>query len=384
MKIITAATIICAGAVLAGCGSRGNSNAMETNNDDQLLTVLVGSYSHPGDTALRAYSFDVAEGDMDFICGIPVSNASYFTQAPSGMIYTVSESDEAGSSVTAIRPTGKFSIPEVVNALPVGSSSPCYITVSPDGRFVVTANYGGGTAAVFPIAEDGSIRPRKELIEFSGRGPVADRQEQSHPHCIAFTPDSKFMLVDDLGTDQIHQFSLKEGGDSLVGAIPDKDVEIIAGSGPRHIVFNKKGNMAYLINEISDSVTVLTYDGQTLEPVQYIAADTVGAHGAGDIHLSPDGKYLYASLRLKNDGVATFSVDQETGLLTHKGHTPTLGHPRNFTISLDGRFMLVASRDGNAVQLFAIDQATGSLTDTGKKIEVDKPVCVKFIDPAAK
>ena len=113
--------------------------------------------------------------------------------------------------------------------------------------------------------------------------------------------------------------------------------------------------------------------------MQYIAADTVGARGAADIHLSPDGRHLYASLRLKHDGIATFGVDPQTGLLSYVGHTDTLGHPRNFTLTPDGRFMLVASRDGNAVQLFSVDVRSGTLTDTGRTIPIPKPVCVKFV-----
>ena len=141
--------------------------------------------------------------------------------------------------------------------------------------------------------------------------------------------------------------------------------------------------MAYLINEISDSVTVLRYNGHTLEPVQYIAADTAEAHGAGDIHLSPDGRHLYVSLRLRHEGIATFAVDEATGLLTLKGHTPTGGHPRNFAISPGGRLMLVACRDANAVEIYAIDPATGMPAPTGRRIDVPRPVCVKFLRPHA-
>ncbi len=157
------------------------------------------------------------------------------------------------------------------------------------------------------------------------------------------------------------------------------DVRINAGNGPRHIVFNSKGDRAYLINEVSDSVTVLGYKNGILTPLQYIAADTVGAHGAADTHLSPDGRFLYASLRLLNDGIATFSVNPSTGLIEHIGHTPTGGHPRNFTLSPDGSLMLVAARDADAVEIYAIDKETGLPTATGRNISVPRPVCVKFI-----
>lgn len=365
---------------LGSCGGVGSTDSGEGDRTGELLTVLVGSYSEPGDTALRAYSFDPASGEMKYLSSVPVANASYFTQAPSGIIYTVCESDDASASISALRPAGVSDAPVLLNTEPVGSQAPCYINVSPDGRFVVTANYNGSTAAVFPVSTDGSVGQRSALIEFSGSGPVEGRQEKSHPHCIAFTPDGRYMLVNDLGADRIRQFAVSNGTDSLVVSEPVREIEIREGSGPRHIVFNDKGDRAYLINEIGDNVTVLSYDGTELRPIQYIAADTIGAQGAGDIHLSPDGKHLYASLRLKNDGVVTFDVDSVSGMLSYKAHTPTVRHPRNFTLSPDGKMMLVAGRDDNAVQLLAIDAESGIPADTGKKIEVSRPVCVKFVD----
>lgn len=373
--------MMCASLAMVSCS--GNKQVQQPDDSTDNLTLYVGSYSEPGDSALRVYTLDAATGATKCLGVLPVANASYFTQAPSGMIYCVSESDLGNSSVSALRPRGNGVLPEIVGSQPAGGASPCYIAVSPDDRFVVTANYEGGNVSVYPVDRSGALSPMNELISFSGKGPVAERQGQSHPHCIAFTPDGKYMLVDDLGTDRIHQFAVKHNSDSLTAAAPDNDIVIKPGSGPRHIVFNAKGDMAYLINEISDEVTVLKYDGQNLDPVQYIPADTVGAGGAGDIHLSPDGRHLYASLRLKNDGIAVFDVDPSTGLLTHKAHIATAGHPRNFTLTPDGRMMLVACRDGNVVEIFAVDPESGALTKTDRIIDVTKPVCVKIIDPEA-
>ena len=157
------------------------------------------------------------------------------------------------------------------------------------------------------------------------------------------------------------------------------DVNLEPASGPRHICFSKDGRFAYLINEISGKVTTLSYDGKCLTPIQYIEADTVNAQGSADIHLSPDGKFLYASNRLKADGIAIFSVNQETGLLTKAGYQLTGIHPRNFVMTPDGKYLLVACRDSNVVQIFSRDKETGLLVDTGKRIETSKPVCLKFI-----
>lgn len=345
---------------------------------DVCMTLLVGSYSQPGDSALKAYSFCPADASARLLCAAPVSNASFLAIGPDGTIYAASETGAESSTLSTLRfDAGEPSF-EVLGVQAVGGDSPCYVNVTPDGRFVVTANYGDGTVSIFLIGADGVLGQRSRLIRFEGSGPVESRQRGSHPHCIAFTPDGRYMLVDDLGTDRIHQFILIDGDTAPVADRPDFEVVIKPGSGPRHIEFNRSGDTAYLLNEISDSVTVLRYDGAALRPVQYVAADTAQAHGAGDIHLSPDGKRLYASLRLRHEGIATFDVDTSTGLLTYRSHTPTGGHPRNFTISPDGRLMFVACRDADAVEIYAI-APDGSLSKIGS-ISQPRAVFVRLLD----
>lgn len=367
LPVVVSAAVVCGACVSENRGQ---------DNETTFLTLLVGSYSNPGDSALGVYMFNADSMEANLMYKLPVANASFAAVGGDGTVYAVCESDEANSTINTIKADSQTGCLKVVNTVPVGSSSPCYVALSPDGRYVLTADYGGGTVSLFPIS-DGVIVDSVRHIAFEGKGADPLRQASSHAHCVSFTPDGRYMLVDDLGLDCIHQFVV--GGDCLVADEPERRVGIKAGSGPRHIVFNSEGTMAYLINELSDEVAVLKYDGEELKPVQYIAADTVGARGAADIHLSPDGRYLYASLRLKHDGIATFEVNQATGLLAYVGHTPTSGHPRNFTFTPDGRMMLVACRDANEVEIFAVDSATGALTDTGRRILQERPVFVRFI-----
>ncbi len=362
--------------ICASCTGTGKTT--EQSNAGEQYTLMVGSYSEPSDKALRVYRFSTADTTAVMSGALPVSNCSFFTDiTPGGIIYALSEQDSATSSVVSVRFIDGDDMPQVTGRQAVGAESPCYIQIV--DSFAVTANYNGASAAIFPILPDGTLGERSEMLRFSGSGPVEGRQDAPHPHCIAVTPDGKFMLVNDLGTDRIHTFPILPTSTSPVDASAMTDVRINAGNGPRHIVFNSKGDRAYLINEVSDSVTVLGYKNGILTPLQYIAADTVGAHGAAATHLSPDGRFLYASLRLLNDGIATFSVNPSTGLIEHIGHTPTGGHPRNFTLSPDGSLMLVAARDADAVEIYAIDKETGLPTATGRNISVPRPVCVKFI-----
>ena len=145
------------------------------------------------------------------------------------------------------------------------------------------------------------------------------------------------------------------------------------------MTFAPNGSYAYLINELSGTVIAFEYNDGELKEIQTIAADTVGAKGSGDIHISPDGKFLYASNRLKADGLAIFSIHPENGMLTKVGYQLTGIHPRNVIITPNGKYLLVACRDSNVIQIYERDTDTGLLTDIRKDIKVDKPVCIKFV-----
>ena len=192
------------------------------------------------------------------------------------------------------------------------------------------------------------------------------------------------MFADNLGTDQIHKFIINpdanaENKESFLKEGSPSAFKVKAGSGPRHLTFSPNGNYAYLINELSGTVIAFKYKDGDLKEIQTIVADTVCAKGSGDIHISPDGKFLYASNRLKADGIAIFSIQSDNGILTKVGYQLTGIHPRNFIITPNGKYLLVACRDSNVIQIYERDADTGLLTDIHGDIKVDKPVCVKFI-----
>ena len=148
----------------------------------------------------------------------------------------------------------------------------------------------------------------------------------------------------------------------------------------RYLIFSKDGKYAYLINELSGKVIAFTYSDGRLNEIQTIVADTIQARGSADIHLSPDGKYLYASNRLKEDGIAIFEVNLEKGTLAKVGYQLTGLHPRHFNITPNGKFLLVACRDSNMIQVFERDTVSGLLKNTGKNIKMSKPVCIQFAE----
>lgn len=378
--------VLCmSGMIISACTSKKTQGPVEAVHNDSEMYMLVGSYATPEEEGVKVYRFNEETAEATYVSGLKgISNPSYLTPSVDGeRIYAVGEDEGDTSTANAIlfnKEEGKLTL---LNSELTKGGAPCYITINPTGQFVLTANYMGGSVTVFALNKEGKLVEDSRLISFVGDGPDKERQVQPHLHCVEFTPDHKFLLVNDLGTDRIHIFPVSEEisagvSHSLLDEGNVFEVKLEPGSGPRHICFHPNQKFAYLINEISGKVTAFSYEKGKLHVMQYIEADTVGAHGSGDLHISPDGKFVYASNRLKADGIAIFSVDEEKGTLTKIGYCLTGIHPRNFIITPNGHYLLVACRDSNMVQIFSIDKETGLLTDTGKKIETSKPVCLKF------
>jgi 6-phosphogluconolactonase (cycloisomerase 2 family) len=247
---------------------------------------------------------------------------------------------------------------------------------------VHTANYGGGSISTFQVRSDGSLTPATSVILFKGSGADSLRQGEPHLHCVRYSPDGQYLFAADLGSDRIYRFNVNdtpfEGQQALQqGSL--KTFTTPAGTGPRHFDFHPDGGRyLYLLGELSGEVIVYDYHSGELVQKQIVPADSVGARGSADIHVSPDGRFLYASNRLQADGIAIFSIDPDEGTLTKAGYQLTARHPRNFVITPNGKYLLVASRDDNQVQVFSIDGETGLLTDTHRIIKLSKPVCLKF------
>ena len=388
MKIMNKIILLCLSCItILGCWTKKekteDSSEAKVNKND--LFLLVGSYSSAEAEGIKLFRFNEETCAMSYVDGVKgISNPSYQNVSNDGnYIYSVGEDDEDLATVNAIqldKEKGKLTL---LNSQLVGEGAPCYIRVSPNGRFLLTANYMGGSISVFPIEKDGKIGDSPYTIRYKGHGQDSQRQEQPHLHCVEFTPDGKHLVANDLGLDCIHKYPVASNGpkvtqSNFIKTNNKKDIKLESGSGPRHICFRPDGKFAYLINELSGAVTVLSYKKELLNPIQYIQSDTVYGRGSGDIHVSPDGKFVYSSNRLKADGIAIFKVDDKNGTLSRVGYQLTGVHPRNFIITPNGRFLLVACRDSNCIQIFSRNVTTGALTEVGK-VAVSKPVCLKFI-----
>lgn len=243
-------------------------------------------------------------------------------------------------------------------------ADPCFIMLY-EG-YMMTADYSGGSISVFPVG-NGKIGDRCAQLKFEGCGPVKARQEASHIHQLKEIPSAEgYILATDLGADVIRLIKVsEENGISLTHI---KDIPCPAGSGPRHMEFDKEGKRLYCIAELSGQVLVYDVSGEDgevpgepqLNLIQQIQADEVNAGGSADIHMHPSEKWLYTSHRLDNDGISIFVI-KEDGTLEKTGYARTARHPRNFTITPDGNLLLVACRDDKVIQIFSIEE-DGSLT----------------------
>lgn len=361
-----------AGLISQSCSSDKNAPATE-------FIMYAGSYAPADSSGIKVFAVNPDAGSFRLIGQLRgIDNPSYLAVSDDGSrIYSVGEGENSTvNAITFSCSTGEMNLTATVNT---GGGAPCYIAISPDSGYVVSANYNGGNISIFPLASDGNLTGECQVVNFNGTGPDSLRQTQPRLHCVTFTPDSRYLVADDLGTDRLHIFPVSEKASQLIDTAAMRDVEIAPASGPRHLAYHPSGRYAYLINEISGYVTLLDYDGETLVPRQYALADTLHAEGAADIAVSADGLHLYASCRLQGDGVAVFDIDPADGSLTRAGYTLTGIHPRNIALTPDGRYLAVACRDTDVIEFYPVDNATGLLSPATFKVEMSRPVCVKFM-----
>ncbi|RYY94729.1 MAG: lactonase family protein [Chitinophagaceae bacterium] len=344
-------------------------------------TLLVGTYTHNGkSTGIYTYAFNPADGTAAPIDSARAANPSFLVPAPNGRyVYAVNEEGRPdGGRVSAFRfDKGHLSF---INSLPSGGDHPCYLTIDEKGRHLVVGNYSSGTVTLLGVAPDGGVSETGISYQHAGTGPDKGRQAGPHVHATVLSPDGRYVLVPDLGTDKIVIYAFN-GRSGKLEAL-NRSVPVTPGSGPRHLDFHPNGKWAYATQEMKGSVTAFRYTKGQLAPLQEISLlpDSSAGGTSADIHVSPDGKYLYASNRAPTNHIAIFRIDAASGLLSPVGHVPTGGRvPRNFSLDPTGNWLLAANQDSDSITVFKVDKATGGLTDTGTRIAVPSPVCLQWI-----
>jgi 6-phosphogluconolactonase len=345
----------------------------------QQIPMFIGTYTTKTESkGIYVYNFDVKTGEAS-LQSTQESKDPSFLARQDNFIYAVNEVPGGEGTVSA------YSFKEghltFLNSLPSGGESPCFVEVHPKGTLIAVANYSSGSAALFDLESNGVLSKRSRLVQHEGRGVDPVRQEKPHVHSTFFSKKGDRLYVQDLGLDQISVYPVNKSGNTFSLAEESEDFFTPAGGGPRHIVFDKKEKFLYVVLEMTGQVASYKKEGDAwmYQSTYDINPEGFkGQNGGADIKLSGDGKFLYATNRGDANTIATFSVEKG-GELKKISNLPVKGKgPRNFNLSPDGKYLLVANQYTNNIVLFSRDTKTGLLTDTGKEIAVPAPVCIIF------
>jgi 6-phosphogluconolactonase len=359
------------------------------NNQDQTrgkeLLLFIGTYTWGSSKGIYVYKMDTSTGQLTSIGESPTtSNPSYLAVHPNKKwIYTVNEN--SSGTITALDFDTITHQLTIKNSVSSEGDAPCFISIDNTGNFVLVANYNSGNVAICPINSDGSLGNSTSTDQHMGSGPFAGRQDGPHAHMI-MQAKNNFIYSTDLGTDKIVVYNLDNNSGILSST--GTNGEIASGSGPRHFAFHPFQPWAYVICELSGTIESFTVNNSSgtmtcFDTISTLPEGVTASAASADIHITPDGKFLYASNRGSNNNIAMYSIDQSNGKLTLLGHQSVGGTtPRNFAIDPSGKFLTVACQDNSKVIVFKIEQETGLLNVTGIQIFVPNPVCLKFLEIA--
>lgn len=345
------------------------------NNSKTLLFVGGFTDKKPGE-GIHVYEFnaETAEAKLTFTLD-NITNTSFLKISEDGnYLYSVVESQmKNNGKIAAFKVDVLNAKLELLSIKDCGGLNPAHLEIDKTGKYLVNSNYSDGSLSLFKIKKDGSLSDIKQVLQFKDSSVNKSRQEASHIHSSNFSPDNKHLYAHDLGADKIRNFTFDINNDSLIN---QQEIKTKLGSGPRHFTFHPNGKFGYGINELSGSIDaylnkngslLFIEDYQTYQQKQEI-------YRAADIHISKDGKFLYASNRgPEEDSIVVFSINNSNGKLKLIEHVATGGnHPRNFAISPDGNFLLVANQFSNNITIFKRDAKTGRLTKLLNDIKVNR------------
>ncbi|MFC0876340.1 lactonase family protein [Saccharicrinis sp. FJH2] len=350
---------------------------------NQVTYLFIGSYTNgsPAD-GIYIYKFNPSTGELTESGRVShVINPSFLTLSPNGKyLYASNESqlDKHGAvsaySIDSVH--GKLTF---INRQDAGGRNPVHVIVSADNKYVVNSNYTDPSVSFYSCNTDGSLDQATAIYRYSGSSIVKGRQDAAHIHSSIFTPDNKYVFSPDLGTDQIRVLKLERG--TLIKDPDHPDIEVTPGDGPRHFTFHPNGKFGYCVDELSGSVTAYNYKDGSLEKIDRYKSynSNSGKYASADIHISPDGNFLYASNRTDENTISVFSINTENGTLERIEVYPVFGnHPRSFVLSPDGNYLIVANQFSDNIIVLKRDATTGKLSKTNTELKIFHPSSLKM------
>ena len=363
----------------------------------QSLDLLVGSYTDGDSAGLYMYAFDVEKGHIATQPkqALRVHNPSWLVVAPDQRnVYAVNESGPGNADpvgrVTrfSLSSTHVLEEQERVTSL---SDHPTHASLSADARHLFVANYSGdaqpgGLLTVLPVDAQGKLGNATQVQSYQASNADPARQASSHVHAATVSPDGRHVLVADLGGDRVYVYRYAPGQDAErpLHAAKPAHVQFPACSGPRHVAFSADGRHAYVTLEMTGQVVELDFDdgaARLRRIVDLAPVGFTGAHGAGAIHLSADGRFLYAVNRGDDHHIVVFSVGDDGALSLLQRRPTEAASTREFAISPDGRFLLLAIQGANAIAVLRRDPASGLLGETVQTLALPRPSYLQFLRP---
>lgn len=365
-------------------------------NAPKHYVLYVGTYTSGESKGIYAYRYDAASGKLQPLgLAAATENPSFLAvDAKNEHLYAVNETStykgKSSGGVTAFSIDRKNAKLSQLDQVASQGADPCYISLDRSGKYLLVANYTGGTVAVLPVLADGRLGEASSVLPDEGPlGPNKERQEKPHAHWIQATARNRFVYVSDLGLDRvlIYKFDATKG--TLSRGAPtgaEKDffsAKLAPGTGPRHVAFSANGKFMYVLGEMDATVTVFANDDKetyrNIQKISSLPSNFSGENTAAEIAIHPNGKFLYTSNR-GADSIAEFSIDQQSGKLTLIGQISTFGkEPRHFTIDPTGKRLLVANQNSNNIVEYAVHESTGKLSKIGDTVAVPTPVCLIFV-----
>jgi len=361
--------------------------------------AYVGTYTRGRSPGRGIYLFRLQTENLEVSQNITLVPLGLAVETPSPsfidldvrrrLLFAVNEIDEFDG-----RPTGAvsaFSIDRtsgtltLLNQRPSMGTGPCHLVLDKGNRNVLVANYGSGSVAVLPVGSDGRLGAATAAVQHSGKSIHPDRQKGPHAHCMTLDPANRFAFACDLGLDKVLSYRF----DARQGKLTPNDPAFVStrpGAGPRHMIFRPDGRFAYVVNELSSTVTAYAYDSNTgglkdAQTVTTLPEYFDGANTGAEVGVHPSGRYLYVSNRGHNS-VVLFAIDPQRGTLTYIEEQGTGGStPRHFGIEPSAKHLAIANQDSNTVLVCRIDAGNGRLKPSGVFASVPSPVCVKFLPP---
>jgi 6-phosphogluconolactonase len=352
------------------------------------ISLYVGAYTSAKNRGITLVKFDAATGELrDMALAAETQNPTFLAIHPNGRwLYAINEignyeGQRAGSvSAFAIdKGTGRLT---QLNRVSSKGPGPCHISVDRTGKAALIANYGGGSVASYRIEKDGKLSEAASFHQHQGKGPNTRRQEGPHAHSINLSPDNRFAIVADLGTDELKVYRF-DAQTAMLTPHEQAGFKPAAGSGPRHFTFHPNGKWAYVNGELDNTVTALSWDAKAgifkpLNTQSTLPADFKGSNTTAEVRVHPNGKTVYVSNR-GHESIAVFRVRPDGGVEPLQ-HMSVQGQmPRNFVLDPSGAWLLAANQRSDNIVVFRVDAPTGKLELSGKGIIVGAPVCLRFL-----